>query len=109
MGKTPFAAVNFTMPFLMILGMFGFMFGAGGNAHTLNLPADYTGALSEEGYADSTHFVECVGEKYLTRGEFAIQQPGYKIVNTLWIGVLIVVDIVCATILKRREKARQAA
>ena len=31
-GKTPFAAVNFIMPFLMILGMFGFMFGAGGNA-----------------------------------------------------------------------------
>lgn len=31
-GKTPFAAVNFIMPFLMILGAIGFMFGAGGNA-----------------------------------------------------------------------------
>jgi len=31
-GKTPFAAVNFIMPFLMILGTFGFMFGAGGSA-----------------------------------------------------------------------------
>ena len=31
-GKTPFAAVNFIMPFLMILGILGFMFGAGGNA-----------------------------------------------------------------------------
>ena len=31
-GKTPFAAVNFIMPFLMILGVLGFMFGAGGNA-----------------------------------------------------------------------------
>ena len=31
-GKTPFAAVNFIMPFLMILGAFGFMFGAGGSA-----------------------------------------------------------------------------
>lgn len=31
-GKTPFAAVNFIMPFLMILGAFGFMFGTGGNA-----------------------------------------------------------------------------
>jgi len=31
-GKTPFAAVNFIMPFLMILGMFGFMFGTGGSA-----------------------------------------------------------------------------
>lgn len=31
-GKTPFAAVNFIMPFLMILGGFGFMFGTGGSA-----------------------------------------------------------------------------
>ena len=31
-GKTPFAAVNFIMPFLMILGAIGFMFGAGGSA-----------------------------------------------------------------------------
>lgn len=31
-GKTPFAAVNFIMPFLMILGGLGFMFGTGGSA-----------------------------------------------------------------------------
>lgn len=31
-GKIPFAAVNFIMPFLMILGTFGFMFGTGGGA-----------------------------------------------------------------------------
>lgn len=31
-GKTPFAAVNFIMPFLMILGSFGFVFGTGGSA-----------------------------------------------------------------------------
>lgn len=31
-GKTPFAAVNFIMPFLMILGAVGFMFGTGGGA-----------------------------------------------------------------------------
>ena len=31
-GKTPFAAVNFIFPFLMILGAFGFMFGTGGSA-----------------------------------------------------------------------------
>lgn len=31
-GKTPFAAVNFIMPFLMILGTIGFMFGTGGSA-----------------------------------------------------------------------------
>ncbi|HAB00056.1 MAG TPA: MATE family efflux transporter [Ruminococcaceae bacterium] len=31
-GKTPFAAVNFIMPVLMILGCVGFMFGTGGGA-----------------------------------------------------------------------------
>ncbi len=31
-GKTPFAAVNFIMPFLMILGSVGFMFGTVGSA-----------------------------------------------------------------------------
>ncbi len=31
-GKTPFAAVNFIFPFIMVLGAFGFMFGTGGSA-----------------------------------------------------------------------------
>ncbi|MBR5534777.1 MAG: MATE family efflux transporter, partial [Ruminiclostridium sp.] len=31
-GKTPFAAVNFIMPVLMMLGCLGFMFGTGGSA-----------------------------------------------------------------------------
>lgn len=31
-GKTPFAAVNFIMPVLMILGFVGFVFGSGGSA-----------------------------------------------------------------------------
>ncbi len=31
-GKTDFTAVNFIMPFLMILGSVGFMFGSGGSA-----------------------------------------------------------------------------
>lgn len=31
-GKTSFASVNFTWPFIMILGSIGFMFGAGGSA-----------------------------------------------------------------------------
>ncbi len=32
-GKTAFSAVNFIMPFLMILGSVGFMFGTGGGAY----------------------------------------------------------------------------
>ncbi|MBQ2324973.1 MAG: MATE family efflux transporter, partial [Clostridia bacterium] len=31
-GKTPFAAVNFIYPFIMVLGAFGFMLGTGGCA-----------------------------------------------------------------------------
>ena len=31
-GKTPFAAVNLIMPFLMIVATVGFMFGTGGTA-----------------------------------------------------------------------------
>ncbi len=31
-GKTPFTAVNFIMPFLMVVGAIGFMFGTGGGA-----------------------------------------------------------------------------
>ncbi len=31
-GKIPFAAINFIMPVLMILGCIGFMFGTGGSA-----------------------------------------------------------------------------
>lgn len=31
-GKNPFAAVNFIMPFLMVVGAMGFMFGTGGSA-----------------------------------------------------------------------------
>ena len=31
-GKTPFAAVNLIMPFLIIMGAVGFMFGTGGSA-----------------------------------------------------------------------------
>lgn len=31
-GKTPFAAVNLIMPFLMVLGALGFMIGTGGSA-----------------------------------------------------------------------------
>ena len=39
-----------------------------GRWETLDLPAGYSGVLSGEGYADNTHFVECVGETYLTIG-----------------------------------------
>lgn len=36
-GKTVFSAVNFIMPFLMMVGALGFMFGAGGSAYIAKL------------------------------------------------------------------------
>ncbi len=36
-GKTPFAAINFIMPYLMILSAGGFMLGTGGNAYISKL------------------------------------------------------------------------
>ncbi len=46
-GKTPFAAINLIMPFLMILGSFGFMLGAGGSALVAKKlgEGDHEGAL----------------------------------------------------------------
>ena len=80
-----------------------------GRWNTLNLPADYSGVLSGDGYADNAHFVECVGDEYLSMGEFTLRQPGYKIVSKLWIAAFILVYIVCVILLKRRKKSRQAA
>ena len=36
-GKIPFAAINFIMPYLMILSAGGFMLGTGGNAYISKL------------------------------------------------------------------------
>ena len=80
-----------------------------GRWNPLELPAGYSGPLSGEGYGDNTHFVECVGDECLSIGEFTLQRPGYQIVSKLWIVVFVLVNIVCATILKRRKKARQEA
>ena len=43
-------------------------------------------------------------KKSLTTGKFAVQQPSYQVVSKLWIVVFILVEIICAVILKRREK-----
>lgn len=47
-GKTPFAAVNFIMPFLMILGCAGFMFGTGGAALIAKTLGEGDGARANE-------------------------------------------------------------
>ena len=47
-GKTPFAAVNFIMPVLMILGCAGFMFGIGGGALISKTMGEGDGARANE-------------------------------------------------------------
>lgn len=55
-GKTPFAAVNFIMPFLMVVGTLGFMFGAGGSA----LIAKTMGEGNEEKAQKIFSLITCV-------------------------------------------------
>ena len=67
-GKTPFAAVNFIMPFLMILGAFGFMFGTGGSA----LISKTMGALSYEPTSTEVRLCLCPG---IRAERPAVQRP----------------------------------
>ncbi len=49
-GKTPFAAVNLIIPFLMILGSVGFIFGAGGNAIVSNKLGEGRNELARQNF-----------------------------------------------------------
>ncbi len=50
-GKTPFAAVNFIMPFLMVLATVGFMFGTGGSAIVAKLLGEGKKELANERFS----------------------------------------------------------
>jgi Na+-driven multidrug efflux pump len=55
-GKTPFAALNFIFPFIMLLSAVGFMFGAGGSA----LIAKTMGEGNEEKAQKIFSLITCV-------------------------------------------------
>ena len=62
-GKTPFAAVNLVMPFVMILGGMGFMIGTGGTALVSKLLGE---GKQDEAHAGTVH--TAVGRSTVRRG-----------------------------------------
>ena len=74
-GKTPFAAINFIMPVLMILGCIGFMFGTGGSA--------LISLIMGEGNEKKAYVVFMsllCWESYLEHWEF----PSYALLPSFW-------------------------
>ena len=64
-GKRPFAAVNFIMPVLMILGSIGFMFGSGGSALV----------SKTMGEGDNDRLANCFHCLYIVRWPVALSLP----------------------------------
>ena len=60
-GKTPFAAVNLIMPFLMILSAIGFMFGAGGTALVAKTMGEGRHAKANEYFSIIVYFALGLG------------------------------------------------
>ena len=55
-GKTPFAAINLIMPFLMILSTLGFMFGTGGSAIVAKKLGEGEGELANKYFSLFVYF-----------------------------------------------------
>jgi Na+-driven multidrug efflux pump len=60
-GKTPFAAVNLIMPFLMILGALGFMIGAGGSAVIAKTLGERKPELANEYFSMLVYITAAIG------------------------------------------------
>ena len=60
-GKTPFTAVNFIMPFLMMLGAVGFMFGAGGSALVAKTMGEGEGERARRLFSLFVYVSACLG------------------------------------------------
>lgn len=60
-GKTPFAAVNLIIPFLMILGTVGFMFGTGGSALIAKTMGEGNGKRANDYFSLFVYFTSAIG------------------------------------------------
>lgn len=60
-GKTPFAAINLIMPFLMILGGMGFMLGSGGSALTAMVLGEKKERLASRYFSMIVEFTAVLG------------------------------------------------
>ena len=73
-GKTPFAAINLIMPFLMIMGAVGFMLGAGGSAIVSRTFGEGDNEKACSYFSFLTAFTFLSGIALAVVGEFAL--PG---------------------------------
>lgn len=60
-GKTPFAAINLIMPFLMILSTVGFMFGSGGSAVVSNAMGEWQKEKANEYFSLFVYITFAIG------------------------------------------------
>ena len=67
-GKTPFAAVNLIMPFLIIIGTVGYMFGSGGTAVVSKTFGEGDPARANRYFSLFIYFAAALGVVFATAG-----------------------------------------
>lgn len=78
-GKTQFAAVNLIMPFLMMLGVFGFMVGAGGNAIIAKNLGEGNRKKANEVFSMLIYFVIAVGIIITVVGQLVLEKVAFAL------------------------------
>ena len=73
-GKTQFAAVNLVMPFLLMMGVIGFMFGTGGNAIVSKLLGEGKNKKANEVFSMLVYITITVGIVISVAAEIAMPQ-----------------------------------
>ena len=72
-GKTPFTAINFIFPFIMVLGSVGFMFGAGGSALISKTLGEGNSAKAKQIFSMLTYVSAAVGVVIGVVGIFTVR------------------------------------
>lgn len=72
-GKTPFAAVNLIMPFLMITATVGFMFGTGGSAIVAKTFGEQKSALANSYFSLFVYVATALGVFFAVLGYIYIR------------------------------------
>ena len=72
-GKTPFAAVNLIMPFLMITATVGFMFGTGGSAIVAKTFGEQKSALANSYFSQFVYVATALGVFFAVLGYIYIR------------------------------------
>lgn len=78
-GKTQFAAVNLIMPFLMVLGVFGFMVGAGGNAIIAKNLGEGNRKKANEIFSMLIYFVIAAGILTTLVGQLVLEKVAFAL------------------------------